>query len=67
MDLSSPTEQSSHDTPPLDGRGPDMQLCPKYCHEWHSDQCMICKICGECTGYGNACFNAYLPDRYPGQ
>ena len=28
-------------------------LCPAGKHKWKHDQCMVCAICGECTGYGS--------------
>ena len=28
-------------------------LCPSGKHKWKHDQCMVCAVCGECTGYGS--------------
>ena len=28
-------------------------LCPAGKHKWKHDQCMVCAVCGECTGYGS--------------
>jgi len=36
-------------------------------HHWKHDQCMVCTVCRECTGYGSACISALRPDRNPGQ
>ena len=36
-------------------------------HKWKLDQCMVCFVCGECTGYGLACVNSgRRKDRNPG-
>ncbi|XP_038063242.1 E3 ubiquitin-protein ligase MYCBP2-like [Patiria miniata] len=35
-------------------------------HEWKADQCMICSLCGLCTGYGDSCVNTFQPGRNPG-
>lgn len=49
--------------------GPPEQegICPTGSHRWKHEQCMICTICRECTGYGSACISALRPDRNPGQ
>ncbi|XP_041356631.1 E3 ubiquitin-protein ligase MYCBP2-like isoform X3 [Gigantopelta aegis] len=41
-------------------------LCPPGKHRWKHDQCMVCVVCGECTGYGSSCVNSGKPDRQPG-
>ena len=41
-------------------------LCPPGKHKWKHDQCMVCTVCGECTGYGAGCVSASRPDRNPG-
>ena len=41
-------------------------LCPPGKHKWKHDQCMVCAVCGECTGYGAGCVSASRPDRNPG-
>ena len=41
-------------------------LCPPGKHKWKHDQCMVCSVCGECTGYGAGCVSASRPDRNPG-
>ena len=45
--------------------GPEV-LCPAGKHKWKHDQCMVCTVCGECTGYGSGCVSASRPDRNPG-
>ena len=35
-------------------------------HRWNHDQCMICTVCGECTGYGLSCIASGKSERNPG-
>uniref|UniRef100_A0A671QW42 E3 ubiquitin-protein ligase MYCBP2 n=1 Tax=Sinocyclocheilus anshuiensis TaxID=1608454 RepID=A0A671QW42_9TELE len=35
-------------------------------HKWKLDQCMVCTVCGDCTGYGASCVSSGRPDRVPG-
>jgi E3 ubiquitin-protein ligase MYCBP2 len=39
-------------------------MCPPGKHVWKHEQCMVCSVCGECTGYGAGCVSANRPDRY---
>ncbi|KAK6172343.1 hypothetical protein SNE40_016020 [Patella caerulea] len=41
-------------------------LCPAGKHHWKHDQCMVCSVCGECTGYGVSCVNSGRADKNPG-
>jgi E3 ubiquitin-protein ligase MYCBP2 len=41
-------------------------LCSLGHHRWKYDQCMICTICGECTGYGASCIASGKSERNPG-
>ena len=41
-------------------------ICPAGKHKWKHDQCMVCAVCGECTGYGASCVSSGRPDRNPG-
>ena len=41
-------------------------ICPRDKHSWKHDLCMVCVLCGECTGYGPGCVSAGRPDRNPG-
>ncbi|CAG7827585.1 unnamed protein product [Allacma fusca] len=54
------------------GMGPIVEpeqegMCPSGTHRWKHEQCMVCTMCRECTGYGSACISALRPDRNPGQ
>ena len=40
-----------------------LTLCSSGRHRWKHDQCMVCSICGECTGYGSVCVSSGRPDR----
>lgn len=42
-------------------------LCPPGAHAWHEDLCMVCTVCGECTGYSISCLSSMSSDRNPGQ
>ncbi len=41
-------------------------ICGRGKHSWKHDQCMVCVLCGECTGYGSSCVSSCRPDRNPG-
>ncbi|KAL4230611.1 E3 ubiquitin-protein ligase mycbp2 [Mactra antiquata] len=42
-------------------------MCAPGKHKWKLDQCMVCFVCGECTGYGLGCVNSdRRKDRNPG-
>jgi len=45
----------------------DTNRCPASKHRWEHQQCMVCTVCSECTGYGNSCISSARPDRLPGQ
>ena len=55
--------------PPPDENPPKLDLCPGYVlclpgkHCWKHEQCMVCSVCAECTGYGASCVSANRPDR----
>ncbi|XP_074650729.1 E3 ubiquitin-protein ligase MYCBP2-like [Tubulanus polymorphus] len=42
-------------------------ICPPGNHKWKDQECMVCIVCGECTGYGNSCVNSLKTERNPGQ
>ena len=31
-------------------------ICPNGRHKWKHDQCLVCTVCGECTGNNFDCF-----------
>ena len=41
-------------------------ICSPDKHKWRKGVCMVCAVCGECTGYGSSCINSSLDGRYPG-
>lgn len=41
-------------------------MCQPGMHKWKLDQCMVCTVCGDCTGYGASCVSSGRPDRVPG-
>lgn len=49
----------------VESEEPDI-MCPPGKHHWAHNQCMVCTVCGECTGYGASCIASGRPDRNPG-
>ena len=43
------------------------ELCAPGKHRWQHEQCMICVLCEQCTGYGGTCVNSGTGNRNPGQ
>lgn len=41
-------------------------LCKPGRHCWQREQCLICTVCHECTGYGALCVSNSKKDRKPG-
>ncbi|XP_030198582.1 E3 ubiquitin-protein ligase MYCBP2 isoform X5 [Gadus morhua] len=41
-------------------------MCQPGMHKWKLEQCMVCTVCGDCTGYGGSCVSSGRPDRVPG-
>ncbi|KAG7266726.1 hypothetical protein CRUP_006272 [Coryphaenoides rupestris] len=41
-------------------------MCQPGMHKWKLEQCMVCTVCGDCTGYGASCVSSGRPDRVPG-
>ncbi|XP_061486043.1 E3 ubiquitin-protein ligase MYCBP2 isoform X22 [Rhineura floridana] len=50
----------------LDEKDEKSMMCPPGMHKWKLEQCMVCTICGDCTGYGASCVSSGRPDRVPG-
>ena len=36
-------------------------MCQPGMHKWKLDQCMVCTVCGDCTGYGASCVSSGRP------
>ncbi|XP_034779596.2 E3 ubiquitin-protein ligase MYCBP2 isoform X9 [Acipenser ruthenus] len=50
----------------LDEKEEKSMMCQPGMHKWKLDQCMVCTVCGDCTGYGSSCVSSGRPDRVPG-
>ncbi|XP_071287136.1 E3 ubiquitin-protein ligase MYCBP2 isoform X14 [Agelaius tricolor] len=50
----------------LDEKDEKSMMCPPGMHKWKLEQCMVCTVCGDCTGYGASCVSSGRPDRVPG-
>ena len=42
-------DQDADHEPEIVSAGADI-MCPPGKHKWKHDQCMVCTVCGECTG-----------------
>ncbi|KAG1690691.1 E3 ubiquitin-protein ligase MYCBP2 [Nymphon striatum] len=49
-----------------DAASENIVMCPPRKHKWIVDQCMVCTVCGECTGYGGSCVSSNRPERNAG-
>ncbi|XP_039221567.1 E3 ubiquitin-protein ligase MYCBP2 isoform X6 [Crotalus tigris] len=50
----------------LDEKEEKSMMCLPGMHKWKLEQCMVCTVCGDCTGYGASCVSSGRPDRVPG-
>ncbi len=50
----------------LDEKEEKSMMCQPGMHKWKLDQCMVCTVCGDCSGYGASCVSSGRPDRVPG-
>ncbi|KAM4795152.1 LOW QUALITY PROTEIN: E3 ubiquitin-protein ligase MYCBP2 [Rhinophrynus dorsalis] len=50
----------------LDEKDEKSMMCPPRMHKWKLEQCMVCTVCGDCTGYGASCVSSGRPERVPG-
>ncbi|XP_018420885.1 PREDICTED: E3 ubiquitin-protein ligase MYCBP2 [Nanorana parkeri] len=50
----------------LDEKDDKSLMCPPRMHKWKLEHCMVCTVCGDCTGYGASCVSSGRPDRVPG-
>ncbi|XP_042905925.1 E3 ubiquitin-protein ligase MYCBP2 isoform X1 [Parasteatoda tepidariorum] len=62
--MATATEDDAEDED-VESEEPDI-ICPAGRHQWNHDHCMVCTVCGECTGYGASCIASGRPDRNPG-
>ncbi|XP_054723026.1 E3 ubiquitin-protein ligase MYCBP2-like [Uloborus diversus] len=62
--MATATEEDGEDED-VESEEPDI-ICPAGRHQWNHDHCMVCTVCGECTGYGASCIAGGRPDRNPG-
>lgn len=45
--------------------GAEWVMCSPARHKWARENCMVCTVCHECTGYGAACVSSGKPNRSP--
>ncbi|KAL0280278.1 UNVERIFIED_CONTAM: hypothetical protein PYX00_001618 [Menopon gallinae] len=65
METTGPEEEKEDE---LDWEEVQEGICTAGKHQWRYDQCMVCTICRECTGYGNSCLSSMRnAQRNPGQ
>lgn len=65
METTGPEEEKEDE---LDWEEVQGGICTVGKHQWRYDQCMVCTICRECTGYGNSCLSSMRSaQRNPGQ
>nr|XP_033805293.1 E3 ubiquitin-protein ligase MYCBP2 isoform X3 [Geotrypetes seraphini] len=50
----------------LDEKDEKSVMCSPGMHKWKLEHCMVCTVCGDCTGYGASCVSSGRPDRVPG-
>lgn len=61
-------EEGEEDEEGQDEGQEDSGICALGSHEWKEEQCLICSVCGHCTGYGEGCCNNDgRPGRDPGK
>lgn len=50
-----------------DDNKPNEDICKPGKHNWKHAVCMICTVCGECTGYSISCLSSIRSNRKSGQ
>lgn len=50
-----------------DENKPSVDTCKPGKHNWKHSVCMVCTVCGECTGYSISCLSSIRSNRKPGQ
>lgn len=63
---SSANEQGTFDDD-CDENKPNKDTCKPGKHNWKHSVCMVCTVCGECTGYSISCLSSIRSNRKPGQ
>ncbi|XP_060843295.1 E3 ubiquitin-protein ligase MYCBP2 isoform X2 [Rhopalosiphum padi] len=64
--ISSVGEQSIFDDD-CDDNKPCEDICKPGKHNWKHEVCMVCTVCGECTGYSYSCLSSIRSNRKSGQ
>lgn len=41
-------------------------ICSPTKHKWIREECRVCAVCQECTGYGSRCINSGIEQKIPG-
>lgn len=63
---SSINEHSIYDED-CDDNKPNEDICKPGKHNWSHGICMVCTVCGECTGYSISCLSSVRSNRKCGQ
>lgn len=50
-----------------DDNKPNEDICKPGKHNWKHSVCMVCSVCGECTGYSISCLSSIRSNRKHGQ
>lgn len=50
-----------------DENKPNEDICNPGKHNWKHDACMVCTVCGECTGYSISCLSSIRSNRKTGE
>jgi len=50
-----------------DDNKPNENICKPGNHNWKHAVCMVCTVCGECTGYSISCLSSIRSNRKAGQ
>lgn len=50
-----------------DDNKPCEDICKPGQHNWKHEVCMVCTVCGECTGYSYSCLSSIRSNRKSGQ
>lgn len=64
--INSANEQGIFDED-CDDNKPNEDICKRGQHNWKHAVCMVCTVCGECTGYSISCLSSIRSNRKAGQ